>query len=81
MCSMRNFGDGYDDADPDGYRAKEVPIGKLAGGAELTVRLYHLPPGQNLCPYHYEYVEEWLLVIAGEVQVRTPDGDIACPRG
>ena len=49
------------------------------------MRLYEARAGQALCPYHYEYVEEWLLVIAGEVQVRTPDGtsparagDVAC---
>jgi uncharacterized cupin superfamily protein len=79
------FGDGFDAEDPDGYRSAEAPFGKPAGGKELTVRLFELPPGQSLCPYHYEYVEEWLLVIAGDVQVRTPQGtasaragDVAC---
>ncbi len=38
------------------------------------MRLFELPQGQTLCPYHYEYVEEWLLVMVGEVQVRTPAG-------
>jgi len=80
-----NFTDGYDDSDPDGYRVAEVPFGEAAGGRELVVRLYEVPGGQNLCPYHYEYAEEWLLVLAGEVQVRTPAGvepavagDIVC---
>ncbi|MGH2842557.1 MAG: cupin domain-containing protein [Solirubrobacteraceae bacterium] len=70
---------------PPGYNAAEAPFGQAAGGKELTVRLFELPPGQNLCPYHYEYVEEWLLVMAGEVSVRTPTGveraragDIVC---
>jgi uncharacterized cupin superfamily protein len=28
-----------------------------------------------VCPYHYEHAEEeWLLVVAGEVAVRTPEG-------
>ena len=30
--------------------------------------------GEKLRPYHYEYVEEWLLVLDGVVVVRTPDG-------
>src|SRR4029453_17578728 len=27
-------------------------------------------------PYHYEYVEEWLLVVGGVVVVRVPDGEV-----
>jgi uncharacterized cupin superfamily protein len=69
-----NFSDGFNPKDPDGYRAAEAPFGKAAGGSELLVRLYELPVGQSLCPYHYEYVEEWLMVIAGTVDVRTPSG-------
>jgi uncharacterized cupin superfamily protein len=69
-----DFSDRYKDDDPEGYRTAEAPFGKAAGGSELAVRLFELPPGQNVCPYHYEYVEEWLLVITGEVQVRTPEG-------
>ena len=65
---------GYSDEDPDGYRCGEAPFGTAAGGKELAVRLFELPAGQTLCPYHYEYVEEWLLVITGEVQMRTPAG-------
>jgi len=58
----------YDDSDPDGYRSGE----KRAGGEALTVRVYELPPGQSVCPYHYEYEEEWLLVLEGAVVVRVP---------
>ena len=83
---------GYQDEDPEGYRCGEAPFGKAVGGQELAVRLFELPQGQTLCPYHYEYVEEWLLVMTGEVQVRTPEGvaparagDVVCfpagPRG
>lgn len=69
-----DFSGQYDPADPDGYRCAEAPFGRAAGGSELAVRLYELPQGQTLCPYHYEYVEEWLLVMVGEVQLRTPEG-------
>jgi uncharacterized cupin superfamily protein len=27
--------------------------------------LYDLSPGEAQCPYHYEYNEEWLLVVDG----------------
>jgi uncharacterized cupin superfamily protein len=40
-----------------------------------------LGPGQAVCPYHYEYEEEWLIVLEGDVVVRTPDGDEAVRRG
>jgi len=32
-------------------------------------------------PYHYEYVEEWLLVVDGVVVVRVPDGEAEVTRG
>jgi uncharacterized cupin superfamily protein len=71
----------YDRDDPEGYRASVVEVGREAGGQELAVRLFEIPPGQSLCPYHYEYVEEWLLVLEGEVMLRTPDGERAGPQG
>jgi uncharacterized cupin superfamily protein len=64
----------YDPADPAGYRSGGFRIGDAAGGAELVVRLYQIPAGESLCPYHYEYVEEWLIVLHGELQLRAPDG-------
>ena len=37
--------------------------------------LYLLPPGEALCPYHYEHgEEEWVLVLEGNPSVRTPEG-------
>lgn len=44
--------------EPPGYATREAPFGEAVGGKELSVRLFEIPPGQNLCPYHYEYVEE-----------------------
>ena len=34
--------------------------------------VYDLVPGQGSCPYHFEYEEEWLLVVEGSVVVRRP---------
>ena len=71
----------YDDSDPEGYRAGAARVGKAARGRDLSVKLYELPPGEALCPYHYEYEEEWLLVLAGKIELRTPAGTEEVGRG
>ena len=65
----------YDDSDPDGYRAGAHRFGPKIGASRLGATLYELPPGQALCPYHYESEEEWLLVLQGQVTLRHPDGE------
>ena len=65
----------YDPDDPEGYRTGGAMIGREAGGKELSVRLFEIPPGQSVCPYHYEYVEEWLLVLDGDLVLRVPAGE------
>ena len=38
--------------------------------------VYELPPGQAICPYHYENPEEeWLLVLEGRPTLRHPGGE------
>jgi uncharacterized cupin superfamily protein len=71
----------YDETDPDGYRSGVANVGEAAGGAALAVKVYELPVGQSVCPYHYEYEEEWLLVLDGSVRVRTPAGEEELTRG
>jgi uncharacterized cupin superfamily protein len=80
----------FDPEDPDGYRAGMLRPGPGLGAAETGLSVYELPPGQSICPYHYEHAEEeWLVVIRGQVALRTPageeelgNGDIAFfPRG
>jgi uncharacterized cupin superfamily protein len=71
----------YDDDDPAGFKAAVSNVGDQAGGQDLAVKLFDVPEGQSLCPYHYEYVEEWLIVLEGEVVVRTPSGETSLPRG
>jgi uncharacterized cupin superfamily protein len=66
---------GYDPEDPPGFRAGMVRFGPAVGARQTGATLYELPPGQALCPYHYEYgEEEWLLVLEGRPTVRTPEG-------
>ena len=66
----------YDAEDPDGFRSGQARLGKLLGGAdESGASVYELPPGQSICPYHYECgEEEWLLVLDGEPTLRHPEG-------
>ena len=66
----------YDDSAPEGYRAGMDRFGPKIGAAQLGGSVYELPPGQSICPYHYEYPEEeWLFVLTGRVDVRTPEGE------
>jgi uncharacterized cupin superfamily protein len=71
----------YDPEDPAGYKAGMARVGEAAGGSALAVKLYELAPGENLCPYHYEYEEEWLLVLEGAVILRVPEGERQLQRG
>jgi uncharacterized cupin superfamily protein len=65
----------WDQDDPDGFKAGMLRPGPDLGAKETGMSVYELPPGQAICPYHYEYGEdEWLLVLAGHPSVRTPDG-------
>jgi uncharacterized cupin superfamily protein len=57
-----------------------LDIGGALGSAETAMYLYDVEPGGSF-PYHYEYVEEWLLVVDGAVTVRTPEGEQELQRG
>ena len=71
----------YDPDDAAGYRGGVARVGKEAGGREESVKLFEIPAGESLCPYHYEYVEEWLLVLEGSVLVRVPEREEEAGRG
>ena len=67
----------YDGDDPEGFRSGLARLGKLLGGAakDSGASVYELPPGQAVCPYHYECgEEEWLLVLEGSPTLRHPEG-------
>jgi uncharacterized cupin superfamily protein len=66
----------YGADDPDGYRAGMARFGPSIGAVMLGGTVYELPPGQSNCPYHYEYGnEEWLIVLAGRLTLRHPEGE------
>ena len=64
----------------------EKPEGRLdiaqsLGSAVLMMFVYDLAPGSSSSPYHYEYEEEWLLVVDGTLVLRAPDGEHTLQRG
>jgi uncharacterized cupin superfamily protein len=64
-----------DPADPERFRSGRFRFGELIGMRKLGASVYELPPGQSICPYHYEYgEEEALLVLEGRPTLRHPAG-------
>lgn len=67
---------GRDEGDPPGYDTGYARLRPLVGGELLGLTVYELPPGQSICPYHYELAnEEWLIVLTGRPTLRTPEGE------
>lgn len=58
-----------------------IDVGAAAESSETAMYVYDIAPGESSSPYHYEYAEEWLLVVQGTVAVRTPDGEHTLDRG
>ena len=52
-----------------------LDVAQLLGSSALNMFVYDLDPGRSSSPYHYEYEEEWLLVIEGTLVLRAPDGE------
>ena len=56
-------------------------VGSAAGSSQAAMYLYDIAPGGSSSPYHYEYEEEWLLVVDGTITVRTPEGEHTLDHG
>ena len=66
----------HDDDDPEGFQTGYDRFGPKIGAAQLGATIYEMPPGQALCPYHYEYPEEeWVIVLEGTATLRHPGGE------
>ena len=67
---------GPDGTEPPGYLCRTARLGPKLGASRLGMSVYDLPPGEAICPYHFEWTdEEWLIAIAGRPTLRTPDGE------
>ena len=58
-----------------------IDVAQALGSTDLLMFVYDLDPGEASSPYHYEYDEEWLLVVDGTVVLRAPDGEHTLDRG
>lgn len=82
--SMENiYGTDWDvSRDRPGYEWDRIRLGRRLGGEMLGASVYVLGPGQKSFPYHFHHSnEEMLIVLEGEVTVRTPDGEHRAGRG
>jgi len=58
-----------------------IDVARAVGSTATVMFIYDLAPGEGSSPYHYEYEEEWLLVVEGTVVLRAPDGEHTLERG
>jgi uncharacterized cupin superfamily protein len=80
-CALEPFAEG-----PAGRSFSMRPLGEAAGSDRTGMTVYEVEPGNATWPYHFELAdEEWMLVIDGDVTLRTPEGerrmqagDVAC---
>jgi len=58
-----------------------LDVAQQLGATGSMMFVYDLEPGRSSSPYHYEYEDEWLLVVEGTVVVRAPDGEHTLQQG
>jgi len=71
---------------PPGHDFAATRLTELFGAVATGLGVYEIAPGNTSWPYHFEATEEeWLIVIDGELTLRTPEGetvlragDVAC---
>jgi uncharacterized cupin superfamily protein len=65
----------------DSEFAGRLDVSGAVGSNAMSMYVYDLDPGRSSSPYHYEYEEEWLLVLDGTLVLRAPDGEHTLERG
>jgi uncharacterized cupin superfamily protein len=58
-----------------------LDVAQALGSTSLMMFVYDLDPGRSSSPYHYEYEEEWLLIVDGTLVLRAADGEYTLQRG
>jgi uncharacterized cupin superfamily protein len=58
-----------------------IDVSEAVGSKSTSMYIYDVLPGRSSSPYHYEYEEEWLLVLEGTLVLRIPDGEQTLERG
>ena len=86
IFNLRDLELDRNDGAPEGRRFSGRSLTEDVGASLTGMGVYELDPRGAHWPYHFEVCEEeWLIVIEGEVVLRTPDGerslragDVAC---
>ena len=66
----------------DGFRSRRARLGRQAGCEHLGLSLFELAPGSAAFPLHYHFGnEEMLIVLSGELRLRTAEGERRARRG
>jgi uncharacterized cupin superfamily protein len=83
MQVVNLFADEWDNRrDRPGWQWNRMPVAERAGAELFGASVYELEPGQKTFPYHWQHVEEeMLIVLDGEPTVRTPEGERRLIRG
>lgn len=64
-----------DEDDPRGFAARMVRPGPELGAQHTGISLYEIPPGEAICPLHWEAAEEeWAMALDGPMWVRDAEG-------
>lgn len=67
---------------PPGHAFSGASVSRDLGARRTGLGVYELPPGQAGWPYHFELAEEeWVIVLEGEITLRTPAGERTLRRG
>ena len=59
-----------------GWQWNRLDVGERLGAELFGASVYEIEPGQKTFPYHWQYVEEELLIVLdGEPTLRSPGGE------
>ena len=52
-----------------------INVARAVGSTATLMFIYDVAPGEQQSPYHFEFEEEWLLVVEGTLVLRAPEGN------
>jgi uncharacterized cupin superfamily protein len=83
MQVVNLYGDDWDRRrDRPGWQWNHRSVSEPAGAELFGAGVYEIEPGQKTFPYHWQYVEEeMLIVLDGEPTLRTPEGERRLTKG
>jgi uncharacterized cupin superfamily protein len=83
MQVVNLFGDDWSGRrERSGWQWNTLDVGERLAAELFGASVYEIEPGQKSFPYHWQYVEEeMLIVLEGEPTLRTPEGEQRLTRG